>query len=356
MIAMWDAAFARMNPDLSGAGERISDAPRRFELMHAELDLVWGAAFAALKPGGFLIVNIGDATRTVEKSFQLYPNHARVIAACTRIGFNVLPGILWRKPTNAPNKFMGSGMLPAGAYVTLEHEHILVFRKGERRRFTSEAEKLRRRSSAIFWEERNNWFSDIWQNVRGARQSLSGEMPRDRSAAFPFEFAYRLIHMFSLQGDTICDPFLGTGTTTLAAIAGARHSMGMEIEAAFEGNIVGLLRSCVKDLNESTGTRLARHRDFMLERERTGRAPAYWNAAHNCAVVTAQERDLTLLRTLGLVRTSDRLLEYEARHRPYSAVSGVTGESEAEYKTDDRPGQGQACQDAPPAVETIGQD
>ena len=73
--------------------------------------------------------------------FVLYPNHARILNSLLDIGFSVLPDILWRKQTNAPNKFMGSGMLPAGAYVTLEHEYVLIVRKGSKREFKTEDEK-----------------------------------------------------------------------------------------------------------------------------------------------------------------------------------------------------------------------
>ena len=82
-----------------------------------------------------------------------------------RLGFQSIPLILWRKQTNAPNKFMGSGMLPAGAYVTLEHEYILVLRKGSKREFKKAEEKRNRHESAIFWEERNIWYSDIWMDT-----------------------------------------------------------------------------------------------------------------------------------------------------------------------------------------------
>ena len=109
----------------------LPDAPMRaFELMHAELDKVWDECFRVLKSGGFLCINIGEATRTVGNEFRLYNNSSRIVSHCTGLGMVNLPNILWRKQTNAPNKFMGSGMLPCGAYVTLEHEWILIFRKG----------------------------------------------------------------------------------------------------------------------------------------------------------------------------------------------------------------------------------
>src|SRR5690606_1592163 len=142
-------------------------------------------------------------------------------SAFIRLGFANMPNILWRKQTNAPNKFMGSGMLPAGAYVTLEHEWILVFRKAGKRTFRSEAEKKLRRESAFFWEERNTWFSDLW-DLKGVKQKITNSGSRDRSAAYPFELPYRLINMYSVKGDIVLDPFLGTGTTALAAMATER--------------------------------------------------------------------------------------------------------------------------------------
>jgi site-specific DNA-methyltransferase (cytosine-N4-specific) len=99
-----------------------------------------------------------------------------------------LPLILWRKQTNSPTKFMGSGMLPPCGYVTLEHEFILIFRKGNRRGFEKVSDKNTRTQSALFWEERNRWFSDVW-DFKGTRQLLEHRTSRERSAAYPFELA-----------------------------------------------------------------------------------------------------------------------------------------------------------------------
>ena len=86
-----------------------------------------------MKNGGIACINIGDATRTLNDVFCLYQNHTRIASSMLRIGFLSLPCILWRKQTNAPNKFMGSGMMPPGAYVTLEHEYVLILRKGNKK-------------------------------------------------------------------------------------------------------------------------------------------------------------------------------------------------------------------------------
>ncbi|MFP4331518.1 MAG: DNA methyltransferase, partial [Spirochaetaceae bacterium] len=128
MIAMWDEVFRSLSPE---AGRALDEGQGwlAFGRMHESLHLAWGEMVRVVRPGGIVAINIGDATRTVGDRFSLYPNHARVLTACTDLGLESLPCIIWRKPTNSPTKFMGSGMLPGGAYVTLEHEYILIFRK-----------------------------------------------------------------------------------------------------------------------------------------------------------------------------------------------------------------------------------
>ena len=235
MIAMWDEMFGSQNSDIQDA-LTSGDGNQSYALMHEILDSVWDEVFRVLKNGRFACINIGDATRTVNGNFCLYPNHARILTYLLKIGFLALPDILWRKQANTPNKFMGSGMLPAGAYVTLEHEYILIVRKGSKRIFNSEKEKQNRRESALFWEERNIWYSDIWFDVKGTTQKLN-KTSRDRSAAYPFELVYRLINMYSVKNDVILDPFLGTGTTTAAAMASGRNSIGVEIDESFRQSI-----------------------------------------------------------------------------------------------------------------------
>ncbi len=183
---------------------------------------------------------------------------------------------------------MGSGMLPPGAYVTLEHEHILLFRKGSKREFNSSESKLNRRRSAYFWEERNLWFSDIWE-FKGVSQKLNSEVVRSRSAAYPFELAFRLINMFSVQGDTVLDPFLGTGTTTLAAITSCRNSIGVEIDKNFKAIILESIRK-VKDFGNSyIDNRLQAHMSFVRKRKHSFK---YHNSVYDFPVMTSQETDI----------------------------------------------------------------
>ncbi|MEM2907478.1 MAG: DNA methyltransferase, partial [Candidatus Odinarchaeota archaeon] len=127
MIGMWDSLFSSLNSKISNALE-AGNSELAFELMHKELEKVWVESYRVLKPGGLACIVIGDATRTVNREFQMFPSHAKITSYCLSLGFKALPVIIWRKQTNAPNKFMGSGMLPPGAYVTLEHEYILLFR------------------------------------------------------------------------------------------------------------------------------------------------------------------------------------------------------------------------------------
>ncbi len=293
MIEMWDTSFVRQSKGVKKAWES-RNWMAAFEAMHELLDGCWRECFRVLQPGGIMCVNVGDATRTVEGRFQLFPNHARIIQFCLQIGFQSLPHILWRKPTNAPNKFMGSGMLPPGAYVTLEHEYILVFRKGNKRIFKTPEEKERRRQSAFFWEERNVWFSDLW-TLTGVRQELTNGNARTRSGAFPFEIPWRLIHMFSIQGDTVLDPFAGTGTTLLAAMAAGRSSIGVEIDPEMVETIRDRLEKAQPPkLRTWNIQRIHAHDLFAREALAKGKTLKYRNEHYGFPVMTRQEVALKL--------------------------------------------------------------
>jgi DNA modification methylase len=331
MIEMWDHSFASQNPEIGEAIEK-GDSQYAFELMHRLLDDVWKECDRVLQDGGIACINIGDATRTINKKFQLFPNHARIISSFLELGFSNLPNILWRKQTNAPNKFMGSGMLPAGAYVTLEHEFILVFRKGNKREFLA-GEKPNRRESSYFWEERNQWFSDLW-DFKGTTQVLSENSIRKRSGAFPFEIPYRLINMFSVRGDTVLDPFLGTGTTMLAAIASGRHSVGYELENEFQDVIQEnlLAASSLNVINDTIRQRILNHKRFIEKRieEKGEDSVKYRNEFFDFPVMTRQERKLLLQFIKGIEKTGendfkasyiqDILMDYQGSHTLFAEV------------------------------------
>ena len=303
MIGMWDDIFGSQNLEIEKA-LKTGNGKLAHELMHEVLDSVWDEIFRVLKDGRFACINIGDATRKVGDDFCLYPNHARILNYLLSIGFSALPDILWRKQTNAPNKFMGSGMLPAGAYVTLEHEYILILRKGSKREFKTECEKQNRRESALFWEERNIWYSDVWMDIKGTGQRLSDELSRLRSAAYPYDLAYRLINMYSVKGDVILDPFLGMGTTIAAAMTSGRNSIGVEIDESFQQTICPMARQIVDFSNEYLRDRLTKHFAFVEDRIQKSGSLKYRNRHYGCPVVTSQEQSI-LLNGLNNVRESD---------------------------------------------------
>jgi DNA modification methylase len=319
MIEMWDDAFTAMDSAVGEALER-GDGQRAFEAMHDVLDEVWAQVARVLRPGGIACVNVGDATRTLDGQFRVYPNHARVLSAFGELGFDPLPDILWRKPANSAAKFMGSGMLPTNAYVTLEHEYVLVFRKGGTREFEPGSD--RRYEAAYFWEERNRWFSDVWTDVTGERQGLADdgdgndagtEKLRERSAAFPFTVPYRLVNMYSVYGDTVLDPFWGTGTTSLAAMVAGRNSVGVErvpeFAAVFDERVADLpelSRSVVRE-------RFARHREFVHETREDGDDFAYESRHYDFPVRTKQERDIRLYAVEDVTETEGG---YRLRHEP----------------------------------------
>ena len=312
MIEMWDDLFCSLDPAI-GPALGDGDGRRAFELMHDALAAVWAELDRVLVDGGIACVNVGDATRTLDDSFRVYQNHARIIEAFDGLGFEPLPEILWRKPTNAAAKFMGSGMIPPNAYATLEHEYVLVFRNGsERRSFEPGAD--RRYESAYFWEERNEWFSDLWTDVRGTLQELEDEEVRDRSAAYPFEIPYRLINMYSARGDTVLDPFWGTGTTSLAAMAAGRGSVGYELDDGFisvfedaAADIKGITRDIVE-------RRLDRHRAFVEKRRADGEDLSYDAEHYEFPVTTKQERRLRLYTVEAIERTETG---YRVEHAPF---------------------------------------
>jgi DNA modification methylase len=305
MIEMWDDLFAARDPAVREALDR-DDGEAAFERMHSQLDDVWDEVVRVLAPGGVACVNVGDATRSLADGFRQYPNHARVLSALRERGLRALPDVLWRKPTNSLTKFMGSGMLPSNAYVTLEHEYVLVFRKGEARSFPPGDDA--RYESAFFWEERNEWFSDLWE-LGGTAQALPGTEgrppgdrdadARERSAAYPLELPLRLIRMYSAYGDTVLDPFWGTGTTTLAAMLAGRDSVGYELDGALVDGFDDRRADLTARSERHLRARLERHREFVADRD-----PDYEAVNYDVPVVTKQERRIRFYAVEGVSRVA----------------------------------------------------
>lgn len=292
MIQMWDDVFRGLSVSAAEALDAL-DGRRAFEAMHVVLDKVWAECARVLRPGGFMCINIGDATRKIGDNFRLYTNHSRITQAVESLGFESLPAVIWWKSTNAPNKFMGSGTLPSGAYVTLEHEYILVFRKGGKRVFGKDEAELRRRS-AYFWEERNQWFSDSW-NLSGVRQNIGDPQVRSRSAAFPLELPFRLVNMYSLQGETVLDPFGGTGTTAFAAAAAGRNSLSIELDRGFAEIMQQGFAAALPGLRKRQLQRLDDHLLFVDKRGQEGKpALKHRNEYYGFPVMSSQECKLQL--------------------------------------------------------------
>ena len=289
MIELWDDVFRDLDPAV-GAALDAGDGPEAFERMHALLADAWGELERVLAPGGLACINIGDATRTVDGTFRCFPNGAATTHWFTDNGFVQLPPIRWRKPVNRATKFMGSGMLPPNAYVTLEHEYVLIFRNGSKREFPAGDD--RRYESAYFWEERNRWFSDLWEDVGSERQALDDADLRERTAAYPLEIPYRLVNMFSVRGDTVLDPFWGTGTTTLAAMCAARNSVGNERDPGFGKVFEDRLDEVPRLSEDLVSDRLAAHEAFVADRVEAGDPPGYEAHHYDTRVVTRQERGI----------------------------------------------------------------
>lgn len=315
MIEMWDELFSELDPEI---GEHLEngDGQSAFVRMHRELEKVWTEVSRVLVDGGIACINIGDATRKINRSFRVFQNHSQIINDFEELGFEPLPELLWRKPVNSGAKFMGSGMLPPNAYVTLEHEYILVFRNGKDSR-SFEPGSERRYSSAYFWEERNQWFSDVWMDIRGELQSLGQSELRDRSAAYPFEIPYRLINMYSVYGDTVLDPFWGTGTTSLAAMVAGRNSIGYELDEEFVQlfqerveNVPAYSRKVIKQ-------RLNGHKEFVEERLADGKEFKYNAKNYNFPVTTKQEKPIQFYSVSDVKKTKQG---HELLHEPVEAT------------------------------------
>ncbi|WP_135828039.1 DNA-methyltransferase [Halorussus halobius] len=311
MIEMWDDLFADLDSEVADA-LASDDGEAAFEAMHDALAPVWDELGRVLVDGGIAAINVGDATRSVGDRFRLFPNHAELVDRLRERGFDLLPDVLWRKPVNSHAKFMGSGMVPPNAYPTLEHEYVLLFRNGpESREFATGAD--RRYEAAYFWEERNRWFSDLWTGVQGETQALGHGDLRERSGAFPVEVPYRLINMYSVYGDTVLDPFWGTGTTSLAAMVAGRNSVGYELDPEFREVFDDRLAGVESLADRRNRARLADHREFAA-----GESDLGYEAEHyDFRVKTRQERELRLYTVADWRREGDR---YVVDHRPFDGA------------------------------------
>lgn len=197
-----------------------------------ELDKVWKQCYRALVPGGRLICVVGDVCLSRRKNqgrHTVVPLHASIQERCRTLGFDNLAPIIWHKIANAAfeasdngGTFLGKPYEP-NAVIKNDLEYILMQRKPGGYRSPSVATRV---LSVIGDADHKEWFQQIWSGVTGAST-------RNHPAPYPRELAERLIRMFSFVGDTVLDPFLGSGTTTLAAMMHGRNSIGFEIDKTY---------------------------------------------------------------------------------------------------------------------------
>ena len=200
-----------------------------YEKFIIELSKVWKHSYRILVPGGRLVCVVGDVCLSRKKYGRhvVVPLHADIAVACRRIGFDNLNPIIWHKIANATyeinngSKFLGKPYEP-NAIIKNDIEFILMQRKpGGYRKPSLE----QRRLSMIEKKEFNEWFQQFW--------NITGASTKNHPAPFPIELAYRLVRVFSFYGDTVLDPFCGTGTTLLAAMKAERNSIGIEIDPEY---------------------------------------------------------------------------------------------------------------------------
>lgn len=207
-----------------------------------DLDEVWRRAFHALVPGGRLIVVVGDVnlSRRAFGRHCVYPLHASIQERCRAIGYDNLAPIIWYKIANAHYEvgggsgFFGKPFKPNGV-IKNDVEYILFQRKPGGYRSPSLATRL---LSIIPARDHAEWFQQVWR--------LGGASTANHPAPFPLTLADRLIRMFSFVGDTVLDPFLGTGTTAVAAAQAGRNSIGSEVDPDYLAAAEERLRQAIK--------------------------------------------------------------------------------------------------------------
>jgi len=218
-----------------------------YEAFLDALDEVWRHCFRALVPGGRLVCVVGDVCLSRRRNrgrHTVVPLHAAIQERCRRLGFDNLAPVVWHKIANANYEVAGNGAGFLGkpyepnSVIKNDIEFILMQRKPGGYRKPGRRERL---LSIISADNYHLWFRQIWNDIGGAST-------RNHPAPFPLELAERLVRMFSFAGDTVLDPFMGTGTTNLAAARWGRNSVGVEIDPSYFELAKARLASYVSDL------------------------------------------------------------------------------------------------------------
>lgn len=230
---------------------------QNYEEFLFELDRVWRRCYRALAPGGRLICVVGDVCLSRRKNngrHMVVPLHASIQEHCREIGFDNLAPIIWHKIANAVYEadngnggFLGKPYEP-NAVIKNDIEFILMERKPGGYRSPSVAARI---LSVISAENHRKWFQQIWTGI-------TGSSTKQHPAPYPPELAKRLIRMFSFVGDTVLDPFMGSGTTNLSAAQAGRNSIGVEIDEHYFALACGRVQSGTSDLFSKTEIKIYR--------------------------------------------------------------------------------------------------
>ena len=192
------------------------------------LNLVWKESFRVLHPGCRMCINIGDqfARSVYYGRYKVIPIRTEIIKFCESIGFDYMGAIIWQKKTTMNTTggatVMGSYPYPRNGILEIDYEFILIFKKPGKPPKVDKETKEKARLSKDEWKE---YFSGHWY--------FNGERQNKHIAMFPLELPYRLIKMFTFPAEVVLDPFLGSGTTTLATIKLGRNSVGYEVNKDF---------------------------------------------------------------------------------------------------------------------------
>lgn len=207
------------NNDQIGYGETVDEYQN-------SLGLVINECHRALSPGCRMAVNIGDQYLRASEhgKYSVLPIPIYIIQRSMDAGFDYMGSIIWTKITSTNTtggcSWMGATYYPGDGHVTYEHEYICLFRKSGKRVTPKDPDI--REGSKLTKEERSHWFRGLWNDVRPVRQT-------EHVAMFPTDIPNRLIRMYTYIGETVLDPFMGSGTTALAAYESNRNSIGYEL-------------------------------------------------------------------------------------------------------------------------------
>ena len=213
----------------TGGEDQLGDI-EDYEQFNEEIDKVWKQCYEKLVPGGRMCIVVGDILRSRSDydRHRVLPLHATIQEHCTNVGFDNLAPIIWYKIGNASleaggnARFLGKPYEP-GAVIKNDIEYILLFRKPGSYRSPSTAERI---LSLIEADRHQKMFRQLWDDIKGQPQT-------DHPAPFPAELAERLIRMFSFVGDTVLDPFAGSGSTAVGASRCGRNSVSVELEEEY---------------------------------------------------------------------------------------------------------------------------